>query len=271
MRHDVALICSLCAGLLARALELVAKIAGDITLTVAKQDRVDRLGGEDEDLGWWKDDTADPRRPATNLAVRVMAERSALEAVTTPARLELAQRHDAAAGELVTWARHILEERGLPAPVRRSHPLAHTVAVIRESLEWLRHRPEADEAFPALLAACGELERIVDTVVIGQPIGLCACGVARYDGERRCSRCRSDEPPAYDKAAIDQAAESAMVTASEAARLIAWSGLATDTPRLRKLIWAWRDRGHLVSDDAGRYRFGDVLRRVLDSPALLRA
>ena len=86
MRHDTALICSQCASMLRRHLEDVAKIAGDITITVARLDRVTRSGGGSDDLGWWKgDDGFDPnRRPATNLAVRGTTDRSALAPLSTP-------------------------------------------------------------------------------------------------------------------------------------------------------------------------------------------
>lgn len=258
MRHDTALIDAPCANLLRRHLEDVAKIAGDITLTVARLDRVNRGHGPQEDLGWWKADNA-------------------LEAIPMPVDFDKARRHDAAVGELGTWARHIASERGLPVygSSHRDHPLKVLAEWIAGQLEWLRHRPEADEAWPALLSACVELVRVVDTRLPGELVGMCACGTARYSTEGTCPRCRAEDL-AYNRADLDAGRDDLLVTATEAARYVADSGLILgtkgSTDRLRKLIWAWADRGHLTPvDEVPRYRLGDVLKRVLDSPALLRA
>lgn len=249
MRHDTALVCSPCGRLLRRHLEDVARVAGEITITVARLDRVLRIGGRPDDLGWW-------RSP------------DALEPMPLPVNLDAAERHDAAVAELLTWARAIGEERLWPDWSAYPHKLEALARFLAEQVDWLRHQPYADEAWPALLAACAELRRVVDTHVPADLAGLCACGTARYADERACRRCGT-EGLAYTRADMEAQMQDAAVTASEAAQWIAHMGLIADTGRLRKLIWAWADRGHLAPvDDVPRYRFGDVLGRVLASPAL---
>ena len=286
MQHDTALICSACAAHLRRQLELVAKIAGDVTLTVARLDWVSQGGsGSPDTLGWWKN-----------------AE--ALEPMRLPYRPEAAERHDAAVNELSGWARIIAEERGLTAlaapqgderpgngSASTSHPLAVLAGFLAGNLEWLRHKPYADEAWLDLLAASGQLIRVVDTYVHDKPIiGLCACGTARHDGQQACERCDQTKL-AYNRRQLDAATDDHAVTASEAAGWVANMGLVSDTGKLRRLIWAWADRGHIrplcehetcgqafrhelqgpVCDsvlDPTVYRFGDVLARVMASPAL---
>jgi len=264
MRHDTALIDTACAAMLRRHLGTVARIAGDITLTVARLDEINRTGpGRPDDLGWWK--TGD-----------------ALEAIRLPPRFEAAERHDAAAGELTTWARLIAEERGLTiyryavsptGSVFVDHPLRRAALFVAFHLEWLRHRPNADEAWPALLTACGELVRVVDRQAEGNLVGMCHCGMAVYsDQTGPCRRCGEAVDMSQTREQLIAAMGERTVTASEAAKWVATLGFVTDAAKLRKLIWAWADRGHLAPlDDTPRYRFGDVLNRVMQSPALLRA
>lgn len=257
MRHDTALICSPCETQLRNRLDLVARIAGDVTLTVAKITKVTRHGAGEVEQEWYRGSNA-------------------LEPTPLPPDLDRAQRHDAAVAELSTWARVVAEERGKPArpwaghvdrPPQRMHPLAELAGVLSDNLTWLRHHPAADEAWPALLTATYEIERVVDTQVAGQIVGLCACGSALYGA--RCRRCGDDTQQTYSRADLDAAMRAYPVTASEAAVWVADMGLVADTSKLRKLIWAWADRGHIAAvDDIPRYRFGDVLARVMASPAL---
>lgn len=261
MHHDMALIDAPCANLLRRHLQDVAKIAGDITLTVARLDRVPRTGSVD-DLGWWKHDNA-------------------LEAIPLPYRPEAAERHDAAVNELATWARLISEERNMTIPsywrvtalgtITRSHPLYRAATFVAANLEWLRHHRDAETAVLSLLVSCADLANVVDTRSPGELVGMCSCGTARYSTDAACTRCHTVEL-AHDRNDLDKGRDEFVVTASEAARYVADSGLVSDTTKLRKLIWAWADRGHLTAvDDVPRYRLGDVLDRVMASPALLRA
>lgn len=297
---DTAYRCTACANHLKRKLDDVAKIAGDITLTVARLDRVSRTGGRGDDLGWWRrSDYIDPRRPATNLAVRGATSRSAMAPVPTPPRLGAAERHDAAVNEIGTWARLVAEERGLQIePVRfwrlgclhgrcarvhagheagvtcplvlADHPLRTALAFLAGSVEWLRHQRFAEEAWPKLEAACADLERVLDTWTATELVGLCACGTGRYSTDQACTRCGETDLQ-YDREALEAAKEDYRVTASEAARWIASMGLVRDPGKLRHLIIVWAERGHLTRDGGGCYRYGDVLNRVLASPALLRA
>jgi hypothetical protein len=258
MRHDTALVCAPCGAMLRRHLEAVALIAGDITVTVAKLARVTSGGGGADNLGWWKNPEA-------------------LEPVALIVDLDAAARHDAAVGELSTWARLIAEQRGEHMPRHFAvstvgvsaprHPLIVLTWYLGERIEWLRHAPFADEAWYALDTACLQLQRVVDTHVRGEIQGLCKCGSALYGPQ--CDRCGPETVVAYSRNEIDAAKENYAVTASEAAAWIARSGIVADSGKLRDMIYKWRDRGFLVPvDETPRYRFGDVLDRVMASPAL---
>jgi hypothetical protein len=97
--HDGAYACTHCGDRLAKALRLVAALAGEAEITVAKLDRVPRHGRARVEAGWHKGE-------------------SALRPTPMAYSPDAAKTHDAAVNELVTWARHIHEETGraLPRP-----------------------------------------------------------------------------------------------------------------------------------------------------------
>jgi hypothetical protein len=113
-----------------------------------------------------------------------------------PLDLAVAAKLDAVQGSVTTWARHVAEERsgGLwvvtepprrepiagplcrsryecghdsckpirdPESVKAADPLEQAARYLAHNLEWLRHRPECDEAFSDLLAAAGVVRAIV--------------------------------------------------------------------------------------------------------------
>src|SRR5688572_853200 len=88
--HDTAYRCVACASQLRRSLADVARIAGDITITVAKMAKVRRRGAVDIEREWFRGD-------------------GALYPMPMLADLDAGARHDEAANDLTTWARHISE------------------------------------------------------------------------------------------------------------------------------------------------------------------
>lgn len=256
MPHDTALICSPDAAMLRRQLQEVAAVAGDIEAVIGRRATITRPGAGRPDEDGWE------------------SHGMALEPVPPPLALTALLARDAVVGEFSAWARVIAEQRGTEAPTATTAGALGTLAHwLAGQVEWLRHQPVADEAFPALLDACGQARRIVDRRPEGQLVGMCHCGLAVYsDQTGPCKRCGEAVDIGQTREQLLAAMQDRTVTASEAARWVATLGFVTDATRLRKLIWAWADRGHLAPvDDTPRYRFGDVLRRVLDSPALLRA
>lgn len=76
-----------------------------------------------------------------------------------PLDLTATAKLDAVQGELTTWARHVAEERsGRPLRHAGDDPIVHSARYLAANLEWLRHRPEADEAF-TIIAACARVLR----------------------------------------------------------------------------------------------------------------
>lgn len=271
LRHDQAVMCSPCASRLRAILRDTASLAGQVARTIAKLDVMPAGGpGAPDDLGWWKTGNA-------------------LEAIELPYRPRAKERYEHAWGELATWARHCCEERGIDYAETGLDGLC---GFLSGQLEWLRHREEVTEAYPVIEDACRQIEHIVDRRAEGEFIGMCPCGTALYHHggtTTKCSRCGTAYDPASSRADYNAAMEAARVLPSEAADRVAIMGLVTDTAKLRKLIWAWGDRGHLVQacehdscmavrrrevDGPAcqpaevRYRFGDVLARVMASPAL---
>ena len=247
MRHDTALVCASCGRHLRHRLEDVARVAGEITITVARLDRVLRIGRPDN-LGWWK-------------------AGDALEPMPMPANLEAAERHDRAVMELLSWMRTIGEERGQwPDWDAHSHKLEALARFLAEQVEWLRHQPYADEAWPAMLSACVELVRVIDTRPMGQLVCLCECETRLYaepgDAVVVCQNCGQ----AYDvdrarQALLDQGRDLA-VTPAEAADLIAsWVDPGADRERVRTLVRQWAHRGLIEADGDGLYRLGPILDR----------
>ena len=251
--HDTAYICTACAGALQDALGDVVKVAGDITLTVARLDRVQRHGGtpvEMGDDGWHRGKGA---LFPTPLIVNLSAARS----------------HDAAAGELTTWARHVVEERGArPGP---GHPLAACALFLAGQVDWLRHQPEAGEAFTALTAACRTIVSIVDRPADRTVVGRCPCGTYLYARQGAdnvaCTGCGTSYDVASSRDDLRRELEDRLMTAGQIATMAAHLGLTNSRETTRKLINKWAERSRIVAhgriDGDPTYLFGEVLTRLL--------
>lgn len=254
--HDMAYICGRCAVTLRHKIDDVARIAGDINVTVAKQAVVTAGIPRPDDLGWWKSPDA-------------------LEPVPLPVDLDRAQRHDAAVMELATWARAIAEERG-PQPRRwvghpgrppqRVHPLVELAATLADNLGWLRHQPFAEEAFDAISSACRELVRVVDTKPAGKLVCMCQCGERLYaQGHEEtvtCHECGLSYEVAVARADLLDQGRELSVTPAEAADLIAsWVDPNANRERVRNLIRQWAHRGLIEAEGDGLYRLGPILDR----------
>jgi len=269
--HDTAYIDQACRRDLTRALADVLNVVGDITLTVAKLSNAMRSGSVQIELGddgWHKG-------------------AGALYPHPLPIDLHAAARHDAAVNTLNTWGRHIAEERGgMPrrwiasargvlGPV---HPLRAAALWLTANLDWLAHRPEAEEAYDDIEQACRAVVDVVDRHEPGELVGLCPCETflyARAGAEStKCRRCGMSWDVAASREQMHRDLRDRPVTASEAARLAVYLDVIPDTGRLRKLLWDWCDRGHIhaVAEDSRykgppRYLLGQVLDRLMHTVA----
>lgn len=282
--HDTAYRCTTCAAQLRRHLEDVQRIAGDITLTVAKLSKVRRRGAQDVEREWYRGE-------------------GALYPTPLIADVDSGARHDAAAAELVTWARHIAETRGIGLPSRRRqlacrhrtcatarkhkaqgpvcapapepiHDLAVSASFVAYHLDWLRYRPESEEAWPALLSTCKALVRVVDTAAGEVIVGRCPCEHWLYAHERaetvKCWGCGTVYDVASSRDALKDDLEDRVMTGAEIAKLAGYLGIA-DTKKARLMIKVWAQRGKLdrrrrwiasrteVLEAESIYRFGDAL------------
>lgn len=251
--HDTAYIDTECAKDLQRALRDVEKVAGDITLTVARLDRVQRHGGaleEPGDDGWHRGEGA---LFPTALIINLSAARS----------------HDAAAGELTTWARHVVEQRGeRPA---EGHPLAACARFLADQAHWLRYQPEAAEAFAALHSACRTIVNLVDRPADLSVVGRCPCGTYLYARQGAdtvaCSACGTAYDVASSREDLRRELEDRLMTAGQIATMAAHLGLTDSRESTRKLINKWAQRSRIVAhgrlDGDPTYLFGEVLTRLL--------
>jgi hypothetical protein len=245
-----------CAAQLRRYLGDVRRIAGDITLTVAKFAKVRRHGAFEVVREWY-------RGPG------------ALRPTPLPVDLDAAARHDAAAGELTTWARHIAETRDMGDDRKLSeHPLAYSARLISSNLDWLRYRQESEEAWPALLSACKALERVVDTAAGEVIVGRCPCEHWLYAPEQastvKCWGCGTVYDVASSREALKHDLGDRLMAGAEIAKLAGYLGIA-DTKKARLMIKVWAQRGKLdrrrrwtasateILESESIYRFGDAL------------
>lgn len=237
---DTAYVCPACAAGLRRALGEVASVAGEHAAAIYRQARLGDGGpGGGEQL---------PYSP------------------------EAAEQTWVAVNTLTTWARHIAEERGLalrPAP--GTHPMAWLVGWIVGQLDWLRHRPEAAEAWDELHDACRVAVAAVDRPAARWYAGR--CWTVGEDGRKceqdlyvrtgaetvRCTTCRSEHDLVARKNWLIHHAWETLATADEIARVLAACGYEVTPSMVRG--YAYRNRlTARGADGRGRatYRLGDV-------------
>ena len=177
---------------------------------------------------------------------------------------------------LVSWACHVAAERGvdLPRATTPADPVTSaTVAAgwLRGHVEWLRHRPEVDEAVDEIGYAVAEARRHVDH---HRPdrwyAGPCDCGRDLYARPGAatvdCPDCDLTWPVAERREWLLASAREVLATAT----VISQALTALDVPVTPARLWQWAKRGRLLSRDTDRrgrplYRVGDILDRLSTS------
>lgn len=283
--QDTAYVCPRCANRTAEHLAVVTAVASEVEVTVARlarySDRHGRTMPDDDPDG----------RPDGGLKVTPL-----------PFDPSARSRGNDAGNTITTWARHAAEERGggpvRPAPVigplcrhgagcrhescslvrNRSvpHPIARAAEYLLRQLEWLRHRPEAKEAFDELDDACRTLVQVVDAPPPLSYAGPCYTegddGVcmeelyARTDhGTVKCPACKTRHDVAERRLWLLQEADDVLAHAS----LIAAALTVLDQPVTASMVRNYADRGRITShgvDERGRplYRVREVRAVVAD-------
>ncbi len=238
---DMSYLCDREGDRLRLELERVALVAGEAMTTIAKQARIGNGGRR-----------TDPEVPL-------------------PVNLAAAADHDAAVNTLTTWARHVHEESGRPLPEVDGHPLAGLAAWLADQLDWLRHRPEAEEAFDEIGDACRVLVRVVDRPAERIIVGQCGCGEYLYAVRGReyvtCSGCGTTYDVEAARDLLRESLDQRLCTAAEIALLAAYLGLAGKRDAIRNKITVWAGRGLVVRHSEIRgepaYVFGEVVARLM--------
>lgn len=234
-RVDTAQVCHPCVRRLQASLERAADLAGELETTIARQGRSGDRGG------------------------RVAGAEPPL-----PVDLGAADSAWAVNNTITTWARHVAEERGLTVTGTDPDPTVLAARWLTGQLDWLRHRPEAAEAWDELADACRLLERAVDRAVPRWYAGPCGCGAELYAaaGADRvhCRTCEVTHDASARKAWL---LESARGTLARASLISAALGILGE-PVPVGTVWSWASRGRIVArgrdtDGSPMYLVGEVL------------
>ena len=162
---------------------------------------------------------------------------------------------------LTTWARHVAEERGGPGPgegpdgPRCATPCQHVscAAILAAAeavrapaattaarwllgpgrhLEWLRHRPEAGEAYDEITSAVGMVRLVIDRHgsrlyagpcnTPGEDGQVCEADLETRPGARliRCRTCGAEHDAQHRRDWLLQSAERQLLTATELSRAL---------------------------------------------------
>ena len=311
---DGSVVCRRDARSLADALTVAAGHAEDAWTVIARQTRYGAGGGarqlDPEPLAAAEHHE---RNPVTTFGWAASIERplaGGLRPGVIPPDLSASGRLADTTNTVTTWARHVCEQRGAELPARRPllgplcelgtgcphdscagirfrrppSDLGEAAAWLATQLDWLRMRPEAEEAFDGLDDACQLLERLVDRPANrGELVGVCDCGTTLYAAHGRShvvcpeKTCELRWNVAESRDILRDALREKLFTAAEAAHLAAhWDERTSE--QIRKLINKWTERGRLTAhgwiagstgEDEARwptYRFGDVIDRLATAP-----
>jgi hypothetical protein len=273
-------VCRRCTDETKGYLRNVVDLASEVETNVARQARYATRGGhraapvDDEDRG----PTGVNRRQLVHSfgwpASKDRPRPGALRAGALPVDLNASARAAYAFNDVTTWARTVEEDRGLVVVVATGqHPAAAAALFLIGQLEWIRQQQFADEANEQLRAAGAVIRRIVDAPAQRLIVGQCDCSayLYAYDGEKAvtCEDCKLRWDVEESREGLREALRGYLMTAAEAAVLLAFFGLAGDRNRCRKTIVMWAQRGRIVShgevEGDPAYQFGEILDRAVQT------
>lgn len=262
----------------ARYLRLV-ELAPEVETNVARLARYASRGGRRaaEPYPGTPDIPTPHTRPETFAwaAGREQPERNALRPEPLPVDLNASARAAVAFNHVTTWARWVTDQRGIDLPDMRpgEHPAAVAALFLLEQLAYLRHQPQAAEAFDQLKAAGAVIQRIVDRPPDEEIVGRCECQAYLYAYKGATSvtcpnaECRLRWDVETSRQKLWDALPGYLMTAAEAALLLMLHGIGKqDRRRWAKTITMWGQRNLIVAhgeiDGAPVYLFGDIRERA---------
>jgi ribosomal protein L37AE/L43A len=277
--HDNAYICGTCGQTLTKALHHIADLHAELDVTLTRQARIGSTNGAPP-----PPPEVDPDPQPKNVILWGVAVQP------LPFHLGASKVAHDVANTISTWARVILEERRMELPPIPEPPIGpmcnpteckhesctvirwhvkdsetvHAARFIAAHVWWLRHRPEAPEAYSDLVAIASQLERIIDNPPMLKYAG--PCNVCRKDlyvregaGVVECRLCDMTYDMAGRREWLLEAAEDRLERAAHIAQAVTDLGSPITAHRIRM----WAQRGRLLphaTDGLGRplYRIGDV-------------
>lgn len=205
-------------------------------------------------------------------ASREQPIRGALRPTRLPFDPDASRRAAEAFNDIATWGRAVEGDRGeeVPAAARDEHQAAVTAAWLQGHLDWIRHQQFAPEALSDLGAAGDTIRRIVDSPPGQRIAGVCNCGTTMYARENAtsvtCPACGLDWVVEDAREHLRDTLRNYLLTAAEAAWMLAFFGLTGDRDRSRKTIVMWAQRGRIQPhgdvEGSPAYLFGDILDRA---------
>ena len=275
---DNAYICRPCGLTLTTALNHIADLHSELDITLTRQARIGSTNAAPppEDA---------PEKDAKNVEFWGVAVQQ------NPFHIGASKVAHDVGNTITTWARVILEERGMELPpipeppigpvcnpteckhesctVIRWHikdsEITHAAKFIAAHVWWLRHRPEAPEAYSDLVAIASQLERIIDqppTLKYAGPCNICRKDLYAREGAGKveCRPCGMTYDMSGRREWLLECAEDRLERASLIAQAVTDLGSPISADRIRK----WAQRSQLIphaTDRLGRplYRIGDVL------------
>jgi hypothetical protein len=271
-----AYVCTACAQRTGRHLR-GAELAGEVETTVALLARYAARGGSRTPEPVPVDAPEAQRGSQPVLAFAWAASREQpLRGALRPGRLpfdpDASRRAAEAFNDVATWARWVEDDRGESCPEagRGEHQTAVAAAWLQGHLEWIRRQRFAAEALGDLWRAGDTIRHIVDSPPGQRIAGVCNCGTTMYAGENAssvtCTGCGLGWVVEDAREHLRQTLREYLVTAAEAAWLLAFFGLTGNRDRSRKTIVMWAQRQRITAhgdvDGVPAYLFGEVLDRA---------
>jgi hypothetical protein len=227
--------CSRCAEMTGRDLAAVPGLGVELDVTLTRQDRIGEPGG------------SGGRRAVEPLPYSTAASAVGWTLTNT----------------VTTWCRHVMEQRGEAVGAPQPGPgAANAARWLLGHVEWLRHRPEAAEAFEEIQYAVAQARIVIDQRTPRWYAGPCGADLYGLPGAEviRCRECGTEFDAEARREWLLAAADDTLAHAELIGRAAAALGVEISPADVR---W-YAASGQIVAHGVSRagsalYRFGDVL------------